>query len=170
MTRLICLIGSVVFSQLSLSVASALPATMNEVARELEKRGATQLDKALLSGTPVVRGALGEQSFVATMRQCDMSDYSCVVVLIRTCKSVPELGFEDAVRIANDYNTQVEPRGYSVVTGAASPSLCVQARYNLDGQNSFDMGETFDWLRATEVFADYVDERVRKTLSTSIIQ
>ena len=152
--------------------AMAEPTTIQEVMSEFRKRDATSMQGAILMGDPVITGSLEEQGFTATLLECEKPDYACRVVMLQTCRAVPLLGVDDALQIANSYNTGQAPRGFATVTreGVASLSLCVRSRSDMDADNYFNMGETFRWSRTMTEFLEFVDEATLDAQARSILK
>lgn len=155
----------------AIASAAAEPVTLREAMTELRNRGANQIEGVLLNGVPVIKGTIKEQGFTASMFQCDRPDYDCRVVIARTCIETPFIGGVDAFELANEYNLQREPRGYALVSQASpsSASICVQARYDLGGENVFNMGETFEWQETVSAFVDYIDAARRSAVARNLL-
>ena len=125
----------------------------------------------MLSGTPVIKGVMGEQGFNASMRQCDRPEFACRVLIFRACKKLADTTFEKALRLANTYNTQTEPRGYMLVTAqGGAPSICIQARYDLNAGNVLDQVETFAWQHSIKSYLAFLEEEHRSSLTESILE
>lgn len=151
-------------------LALAEPVAMRDAMFEMRKRGFTQIEGVVLSGTPVISGAVDEQGFSASMFKCDQESFACRVAIFRTCKSLSGLSLGDALQIANAYNLKTEPRGYMLVDSHNSgASVCVQSRFDFDGDNSFDQSETFNWQETVRDFVDYVDDEERSIRARSIL-
>lgn len=155
----------------AIASAAAEPVTMREAMTQLRNRGANQLDGVLLHGVPVIKGTIKEQGFTASMYQCELPDYDCRVVIARSCIETPSIGGVEALELANTYNLQREPRGYALVSelSPGSASVCVQSRYDLGGENVFNMSETFEWQETVEDFVAYISEASRDAMARSLL-
>lgn len=155
----------------AIASAAAEPVTMREAMTELRNRGANQLEGVLLHGVPVIKGTIKEQGFTASMYQCELPDYDCRVVIARACVEAPSIGGTEALELANAYNLQREPRGYVLVSelSPSSASLCVQARYDLGGENKFNMSETFEWQETVQAFVEFMSEATRSAMARDLL-
>ena len=151
--------------------ATAEPVTMRKAMQEFRDRGAGQIEGVLLHGVPVIKGTIEEQAFTASMFQCDVPDYACRVVIARSCVDMMSTGAGEALELANTYNLQREPRGYALVSRASSgsASLCVQSRYDLGGENVFNMSETFAWRETVTEFSEFIEKARRSATARSLL-
>lgn len=151
--------------------ASAEPITLRKAMEEFRNRGAGQIEGVLLHGVPLISGTIKEQAFTASLFECDLPDYDCRVVIARSCIETISLGAAEALELANTYNLQREPRGYALVANSSSGSaaLCVQARYDLGGENVFNMSETFDWQQTVTGFSEFLQAATRSAAVRSLL-
>lgn len=164
-------IAALLMAALTAMSAVAEPVTLREAMQEFRNRGAGQVEGVLLHGVPVIKGTIEEQAFTASMFQCDVPDYACRVVIARSCVDMMSTGAGEALELANAYNLQREPRGYALVSRASSgsASLCVQSRYDLGGENVFNMSETFEWRETVTEFVEFIDRARRSAVARDLL-
>jgi hypothetical protein len=150
----------------------AEPISLRDAMTEFSNRGAKQLEGVLLSGVPVIKGTIAEQGFSSSMFECDGQDYTCRVVISRSCIEFDFAGGFDALKLANEYNLQIQPRGYALVSNRTlgSASLCVQVRDDLSGENRFDQSETFAWQQTVRDFRDFVEQAKRERAAQDLLE
>ncbi|MCZ4297040.1 hypothetical protein [Henriciella marina] len=164
-------IAALIIAASAAMTAMAEPITLREAMQEFRNRGAAQVEGVLLHGVPVIKGTIEEQAFTASMFQCDVPDYACRVVIARSCVDMMSTGAGEALELANTYNLQREPRGYALVSRASngSASLCVQSRYDLGGENVFNMSETFEWRETVAEFSEFLEKARRSAVARNLL-
>lgn len=170
MRSLVCAVAALVsFSE----PARADAVSIREVAREFGKQGASSLEMAFLSNTPVIIGNFKGQGFTATLRDCFDGLDLCDTVTTEACRSASDFDRSEALDFVNRFNLDLQ-RGKTGVAyvddkRGAGQVICVRHRADLREDYAFGIDQVFAFEQLVDDFGDMIEAREKDRQVRSIL-
>lgn len=141
--------------------ASADPASVVSVRAALESLGVEKTRSAILYSQPMLSAELQGLGFVAGLRRCvgDVLDSQrCEEVALKACLPLAETSDRTVLlEAANRFNLNRYGATLTIDrTEDLGPVVCTVVRVFLDDDNSFGLGEAYQWSQALTDFRSFI--------------
>lgn len=171
--RSFILLLTFVFS--TFSIAHADPFRVQDVKRELEDAGVSEVSQAIIYGQPMLSGRIKEFGFNAGLRNCSRlngdEDLYCYEAAFKACVQVkPVYERIEVLEFANAYN-QSRRLGYLVIEENSNLGqlFCVQTLDDFQDENLFAYDEVVFWEQVVDDFRAFLSDEEIELVDPSIL-